>query len=261
MSTIEKALGLLEHFSVNSPEIGLSEFKRRTALDKGTLHRYLTSLRNCGFLEQNRTTRAYRLGPAFIRLSTVREKTVPLAKLAAAEVEKVASELHELVHAALPQSNGMSALYASDGGYAGTRVGFDEAEILPFHATSSGIAMLAFGPAELEEAGLAGKLQKFTSQTPVTHDETRALVAKTKESGFAITNESFEDDVCSVAVPFFDHSELAIGTIAIATPAARMTREMQALAKEALVRASTELSRNLGGRVPDILARKWAGAG
>ena len=49
MSTIEKALMLLEHFSSNRPEIGLTEFKTRTSIDKGTLHRHLTALRIVAF--------------------------------------------------------------------------------------------------------------------------------------------------------------------------------------------------------------------
>ena len=111
MSTIEKALMLLEHFSSNRPEIGLTEFKTRTSIDKGTLHRHLTALKNSGFLEQNYLTKAYRLGPAVIRLAAVRENTVPIVKTVQYYVDRIADNIHELVHAALPQKNGMSAIY------------------------------------------------------------------------------------------------------------------------------------------------------
>ena len=47
MSTIEKALGLLDYFSEDTPEIGLSDFKTLTKYDKGTTHRYLSALREC----------------------------------------------------------------------------------------------------------------------------------------------------------------------------------------------------------------------
>ncbi len=257
MSTIEKALGLLEHFSSQAPEIGLSEFKRLTNFDKGTTHRYLTSLKDCGFLEQNPITKAYRLGPAVIRLSAVREKTVPLARTAAQFVDEIAADLHELVHTALPQPTGMSMLYAVDGGNSGTRVAFDEAEILPFHATSSGIAMLAFGPKELSAQVLEEGLAEYTDRTPQTHKDVLEWVARTRADGFAAADQSFERDVCSIAVPFFDVRGTAMGTIAVATPAARMTMETRDTIKGRLTETGAALTHSLGGQVPPGLLQVW----
>ena len=80
---MEKALKLLSYFSESRPEIGLTEFKRLTGHDKGTVHRYLSDLRNGGFLEQNETTKAYSLGPALVRLAHVRNATNPILNIVA----------------------------------------------------------------------------------------------------------------------------------------------------------------------------------
>lgn len=258
MSTVEKALGLLEHFSTQSPEIGLSDFKKLTDFDKGTTHRYLSSLKECGFLEQNPTTKAYRLGPALIRLSVVREKTVPLINTVASHVDKIASEIRELVHASVPQPGGMSLLYAADGGSSGTRVALDEAELLPFYATSSGIAQLAFGTVAMREKALATPITQYTDHTPRTCDDIHALIAKTQANGAAFADRSFEEDVCSVAVPFFDHTAHAMGTIAIATPAARMPPKNRMAFIATLTEASLALTESLGGKIPADLYEIWA---
>lgn len=258
MSTIEKALTLLELFSVQSPEIGLSAFKERTGLDKATLHRHLTALRNCGFLEQDPRSRAYRLGPAVIRLSSVREKTRPLVKIAANVLDPLAAALEELVHAALPQSKGMSSLYAVDGGRTGTRVGFDEAEILPFHATSSGTAMLAFGDPRLRAKALKNTFTAYTDQTPVALEDVEKQIAAASARGFAQTDQTFEADVCSLALPFFDHSGLASGTISVAAPSARMSTDRRPIILSKLAQAAIRLSGDLGGDVPGDLKSKWA---
>jgi len=257
MSTIEKALGLLEHFSSQSPEIGLSDFKRLTAFDKGTTHRYLTALKECGFLEQNPTTKAYRLGPAIIRLAAVRESTVPLRSTVAIHVDRIATEIRELVHASVPQSSGMSMLYALDGGISGTRVALDEAEVLPFHATSSGIAQLAFGSVAMREKVLAKRIKAFTERTPASREDVEALIEKARARGAAIADGSYEADVCSVAVPFFDNSACAIGTIAVATPSARMTPEMRQNITTILIQNSQHLTQSLGGTVPADLRELW----
>ena len=258
MSTIEKALMLLEHFSRERPEIGLTEFKTRTSIDKGTLHRHLTALKNSGFLEQNYLTKAYRLGPAVIRLAAVRENTVPIVKTVQYYVDRIADNIHELVHAALPQKNGMSAIYAKDGGYHGVRVNFDEAEILPFHATSSGLALLAFHDDTLVANVLSKKLVSFTDSTPTDAADIKANLETIRTHGFAFTDQSYEDEVGSVAVPFFGVKGDAIGTLAIAIPVSRINKSFHEIIIKQLIVASTELCRDLGGQIPTNVATIWA---
>ena len=257
MSTIEKALTLLDFFSSSRSEIGLTEFKNLSGLDKGTTHRYLNSLKIMGFLEQNRVTRGYRLGPAVMRLANVRERTTPMARIVRSHIDPLAEEIGELVHAALPQTGGMSSLYARDGGILGTRVGFDEAELLPFHATSSGIAMLAFGPDTMKDELHTRQLKSYTSSTTSDLDEVHRLISKAREQGYVATDQTYEDDVCSVALPFFGADDFAVGTIAIATPSARMTDKMRPLFATRLGNAARAITTDLGGQVPATLDQIW----
>ncbi len=258
MSTIEKALGLLEHFSAERPEIGLSEFKTLTGVDKGTLHRHLTALRNCGYLEQHHTTRAYRLGPAIIRLSNVREKTVPLVKTVESYIERIAENVQELAHAALPEKKGMTSIYAADVGSHGTRVSFDESEILPFHATSSGIAVLAFSSDSFVKTALSKQPVRYTESTATSVEDIQALLTEARATGIATANQSFEKEVVSYAVPFFDYSGESMGSLAIATPASRMDATLANKCITELVRAGLNLSRDLNGKIPPHLAESWA---
>jgi len=78
MGTISKALDLLGHFSSTRSQIGLTEFVTLTRRDKATVHRHLSELEQNGFLEQHPQTRAYRLGPALLRLAAVREAAFPM---------------------------------------------------------------------------------------------------------------------------------------------------------------------------------------
>ncbi len=258
MSTIEKALGLLEHFSAAHPEIGLSEFRTLTGVDKGTLHRHLTALRNCGVLEQNHSTRAYRLGPAVIRLAIVREKTVPLAKTVKSHIDRISDRVQELTHAALPEKKGMTSIYAKDAGSHGTRVSFDEAEILPFHATSSGIAMLAFSNEEFVQSVLSQHLESYTAATATDISDVEKLIAKARSSGIASVDQSYEAEVVSYAVPFFGPGGDAMGTIAIATPASRMDAALADKCINELVAAGQNLSHDLSGQTPPSIAAIWA---
>ena len=257
MATIKKALGLLEYFSNSKPEINLVEFRRLSDFNKGTVHRYLTSLRDKGFLEQNQKTKAYRLGPAIIRLAAVREQTVPMIKIVAPHVDRLAGSICELVHAGLPQPQGMSALYSNNGVRSGTRVSFEESQILPFHATASGVAMLAFGPPHILKTAASRPIQKFTDSTPLTIDSIKAMANIAQKSGYAATDNSFEIDVSSVAVPFFGTDTVAIGTLAVATPHARMDSSNRTLIASLLSKLAFSVTQDLGGSIPPKIAKIW----
>ena len=257
MSTVQNALGLLNLFTQTQSEIGLTQFKNISGFDKGTTNRYLKSLKTLGFLEQNSETRAYRLGPAVVRLAAIREKTFPISRIVEIHVNALAQEMGELVHASLYSDMGMSPLYHRDGGISGTRVGFDPAELLPLHATASGIAMLAFGPKDLLVELSQTKLHKFTDRTQTDIGSIKKTVAQAQALGFAHTNQTFETDVTSVAIPFFDSSDLAIGTISVATPQFRMTDAFRFEILTKAINTSRTISSELGGMAPRDLNEKW----
>lgn len=260
MGTITKALNLLNHFSPNHPEIGLTEFRKLSGQDKATVHRHLIELTSNGFLEQNPVTRGYRLGPAILRLAAVRERLFPARTIVAPLVEALASELGELVHVSLREGNHMSPLFHHDALIHGTRVYFDEAELLPLHATASGLAMLAFGPENLLPDLLKTPLPAATEHTITDHNLLRSTVEKVREAGIAFVDQGFEAHVSSFAAPLFGDQPEAIGTIAVALPTVRVTDDMRRIIKAALPRTANEVTEKLGGTVPVDLRRIWTNA-
>ena len=152
MGTITKALNLLKLFSPQRGEISLSEFKAITGKDKATIYRHLSELEACGLLEQNRISKSYRLGPAIMRLAAIRETCFPLKTLVAPIVDDLSRNLEELAHMSIYQDDVMCPVYYADLHNHGTRISFDMGEMLPLHATASGLSMLSFGPTSLLES-------------------------------------------------------------------------------------------------------------
>jgi len=257
MATVDNALRLLNLFSQGHSEIGLTEFKALSGFDKGTTHRYLKSLKALGYLEQNAATKAYRLGPTIVRLAAIREQTFPLTKIVAMHVDALAERTGELVHASLKTDEGMSSLHHKDGGISGARVGFDPAEILPMHATSSGIAVLAFGSPDLLENLAQSSFEKFTENTNTAFTAVKETVRQARNLGFSHMSQSYEAEVTSVGLPFFDNSGEAIGAISVATPRFRMTDEFR---NEILIKAidtSRAITTEIGAQTPEYLNQKW----
>ncbi|MHA7776798.1 IclR family transcriptional regulator [Roseibium sp. M-1] len=260
MGTITKALNLLNHFSASRPEIGLTEFRNLSGQDKATVHRHLTELAANGFLEQNPGTKGYRLGPAILRLAAVRERLFPARRLVAPIVERLAAELGELVHVSLREGDHLSPLFHHDALIHGTRVYFDEAELLPLHATASGLAMLAFGPDQLLKTLLKKTLKPSTGYTITDPNLLRETVEQVRTEGIAFVDQGFEEHVSSFAAPVFADMPEAAGTIAVATPTVRMTDALKAKIRSRLPLAAAEVTEKLGGIVPVDLRRIWRDA-
>lgn len=247
MGTITKALNLLDFFSRARPEIGLGEFVRLSGRDKATVHRHLVELEQNGFLEQNRITRAYRLGPALLRLSGVREGTYPIRRLVRPIVTALADEIGELAHFSLLQGMALSPVFHADPQRHGTQVHFDEAEILPLHATSSGLAVLAFSDATFRKKVLSKPLTAFTTHTPVEPAVILEMLETTRRAGLSRLDRGYDDEVVSQAAPIFGASPGVLGALSVAVPIVRAKPEHLREIAAALLEAARSATRSLGG--------------
>jgi IclR family acetate operon transcriptional repressor len=252
MGTITKALEMLNLFSRTKPEIGLGEFVRLTGRDKATVHRHLVELERNGFLEQHPATRAYRIGPAILRLSSVREATHPVRKLLRPIVDRLADEVGELAHASLLQGDQLSPIFHADPRRHGTQVHFDEAEMLPLHATSSGLAVLAFSSPAFANRILSGALPPFTEKTISDPARLKRILEDIRSTGIGMAEQTFDQEVASEGAPIFDASGKPVGALAVAVPMVRASDEKMAAIRSALLAAAQVATTSLGGVFPDI---------
>lgn len=256
MTVISKALALLDQFSLTQPEIGLSEFCRLSGHDKATTYRYLTSLEGSGFVEKNSKTKAYRMGPVLLRLAQVREQTVPRKASVIAPLEALAENLGETAHATVLSGEKLLGLADCTTQKHSTRVVVDIADF-PLHATASGIACLSFGQPELMETALKS-LVEHTIKTPATPEALQAAVDEARLVGIAITDQTHEAGVRSLAAPVFDQSGQIAGAVAIAGLVGRLTPERDIEAAQAVIQAAFEITQNWGGCIPDGLQTLWS---
>lgn len=248
MKTVDKALNLLGLFTVATPERGLSDIARAAGLDKATALRLLGALLRHGLVEQRSDSRRYRLGPALLQLALVREATAPVASVLGPVVERLAAATGETAHATLCGGGTLRTVAIAEGSRT-TRVVLHPSEVLEIHATASGLAFLAFAAPEEAEAALAAcGFARFTPRTPATREAVEALVARARGRGWALADQTFEEEVVGIAAPFFDATGRAAGAVAVASPASRIDRAAEARIARLVVAAALEATAGLGGR-------------
>jgi IclR family acetate operon transcriptional repressor len=246
---VKRALSLLDLFSESVPEIGLSDASRMSGHDKATVHRLLNTLGAAGLVEQNSSTKRYRLGPAVLHLARLREATFPVLSVVQPVLDALSDLTGETTHCSLYSNNALAVIATTESKKA-NRVSMRGSEILPFHATASGLAFLAFAAPDLVTRAISLPPTAFTDVTMTSKAELMAAMKETRMLGYAMAERSFEADVCGVAVPIFGPDQFAIGAIAVAVPSHRATPELQALIVEALLPISHDLTRKLGNSPP-----------
>lgn len=249
MRTVEKALRLLDLFTETRPSLGLSEVARAAGLDKATAQRMLADLGAAGLLEQDPDSRAWRLGAGLLRLARLREAAFPVASVLNPILARLAEETGETAHASLRAGRDLGTVGVVESTRS-NRVYVEPGLVLPLHATASGIAYCAHARPEVLAEVLARPLPALTAATPTDPARLAAAVAQARAQGWAAADQTLEAEVCGLAVPLFGPDGWAVGALAVATPAARMTPEARARILAALGPAARAATEGMGGRVP-----------
>lgn len=221
VKTVDKAMSLLDQFSAEHLEIGLTELSQMAGLDKAATRRLLLALAKHGFIEQVAETRKYRLGHGFLRLARLREDTVPMERAAQEVADWLALEVNDTAHVAIPGATGMTTV-----GYRlpnkGNCINIIRSQVLLYHATASGIAFLAFASDATRKRVLGLKRKKESDFTLTSKPELMAKLEQTRADGYSQSRNALEVGVASVGMAFFTGGADPAGTVAIAVPDANM---------------------------------------
>lgn len=246
MSTVGKAISLLELFTPREPEFGLSDLARRAGFDKATTRRLLLALGAHGFVEQDADSRRYRLGAGLARLARIREAHVPFLQISTPVARELALQTGETIHLSEYSAGALATVHVESSAKA-NRVNVDVGQILPLHGTASGIAFLAFARPEIAAAYLDRKLEAFTAHTIVARDQIMEHIRLATLRGYSQSAQGYEEGVFSVAAAILGPESHAIGTLAVASPLSRTDDRIAALHGQAVLHAARQISQRLNG--------------
>ena len=92
VSSLLKAVSILQCFSYDEPELGISDIVRKVEMPRTTVHRILSTLLRTGLLTRQNNVGKYRIGPALYTMGSLYLVTTDI--LAAAEpVTELLNEL------------------------------------------------------------------------------------------------------------------------------------------------------------------------
>ena len=249
IQSVGRAFAILEQFSPNEREIGVTALAARVGLHKSTCFGLLHTLQNLGYIQQNPDNGRYSLGIKSFELGQRYIQGQDLRAIAAPYLRQLMESTQETVHLVLLE--GARAIYIDkvEGPHSMTissRVG-KEARM---HCSGVGKILLAYLPDSMYKVAI-DKLE-MSRNTDRTITDKRLLIEHLRlirEQGYAVDDEEIEIGLCCIAAPIFNSKNQVIAAISISGPNARLMRERFSSFIEQAKNCARTISHLLGNNI------------
>ena len=246
IQSVDRAARILKVLASGPRRLGVSEIADRLELTRPTVHGLLQTLQAHGFVEQDRDSDKYQLGPGLLQLGNSYLDLNELRARALVHSERLATRADAAVRVGVMHGDTVVVVhhvFRPDTTLQILEVGAE----LPLHASALGKAMLAFLPAASVADLLDEPLPRLTSRT-LSPRALREQLQEVRERGFARERDEAVLGESSIASPIFDHSGHAVGSIGIVGDTERIIpRGPSKPWVAAVAEAARGVSRELGG--------------
>jgi DNA-binding IclR family transcriptional regulator len=244
LQTIQKIGPVLDLFTVEHPEWGVSEVAEAIGVPRSSAHALLASLVETGLL-QSRARGRYRVGWRVIELGETLRGTVNVRTVAYPVLEQLVKDYGETSHLAVMERSRVLYVEKILGTHmvnvTGARVG---AQLEP-HCSAVGKVLLAHRTSQEIRRILAGTtLRRFTPTTITDSDALCAELDTVTTAGVAYDRGEVVSDVHCVAAPVRDDMGQVIAAVSLTAPENRFNRS-RAEFTQAVKAAATEISARL----------------
>ncbi|MFT4051488.1 MAG: IclR family transcriptional regulator [Microbacterium sp.] len=225
---------------------GVRELAGRLGVSPSTVHRLITDLEKLGLVGRT-PAGSYRLGLEFLRLAWTTTARYPLHEVSTETLSELMEHTGETAFFCVysePRRQMMFTLSIESSHP--LRYTLPLQQWLPLHGGASGLAILAYAPAEIQEEVANGVLEPLTERTIVEAPSLLARLATVREEGYAITHGERIEGAIAIAAPVFGHSGV-IGSIGISLPEGRFNAAKSSTLAHVVRDAAQSLSGYLKG--------------
>jgi DNA-binding IclR family transcriptional regulator len=246
INSIDRTLQILQLFSPQKPEWGISEISKELHLYKSCIHNTLYTLLNRGFVVQNSSNGKYCLSIKFFELGSIVFGDIDLRKIAHPYLEEIAREFNETVHMGI-LSDGEVISVEQEKSNQSLHHQIVIGKRAPLHCTGVGKAIMAFlNKEELEKIIKKKGLKRFTENTIVDFNKLQDELKEIVNQGYAIDNMEHELGVRCIAAPIRNYQGKVNASLSVSGPAFRIKGERIALIKDKLIKCCNMISRKTG---------------
>jgi len=245
MTASKKIFTILEELCIDG-DFGVSELSTRLSIGKSTIHRYLSILKDLGYVEQNEKSNKYYATLKTFELGSLVLSRVKLVKVARNQMEELSKKVHETINLALFEAG--KVLYIDKIESAETlRMDLAVGRTVPAYCTALGKVFLShLKDDELEDYLNNCVLKANTGKTITDASELKMHLKKVRKIGFAIDDRELDEGIRCIAAPIYDNSGNVAAALSISGPTIRMKIEQIAALSNLIKEVTRDISQKLG---------------
>ncbi|WP_102346550.1 IclR family transcriptional regulator [Bacillus sp. Marseille-P3661] len=244
LSSMRNALRLLNLFTMDEPELTLSEIAGKLEVGISTAFRLTSTLMHEDFLTKDSVSKKFRLGASILGYGNIIVSQNQLYKASAVPVEKLAIATGESSHIAILKENQTIYLNKIDSKHP-VHLLSHAGKQNPVHCTSSGQVILAYQSESLIEKVIEKGLSPYTKNTIISPVKFKELLITIRKQGYAMSIEEMHDNVSSIAAPIKNILGEVVGSISIAGPTSRVNSQTSSRLIKLVKNAALEVAEQL----------------
>ncbi|MCG8484809.1 MAG: IclR family transcriptional regulator [Clostridia bacterium] len=217
VKSIVKAFDILELLDKRN-ELGITEISEALGLDKSTVHRLISTLKEKGYVVQNASNNKYSNSFKLFEMGNNVVERLGFRRQAQPYLEHLARVTNETVNLAIMYDSNIIYIDKIESS-ATIKVDLNVGKKLPAYCTGLGKAMLAFMSQEKMEKIMADvEFIQYTNKTVADYPELLEQLKAIKQQGYSIDDEEYVEGLKCVSAPIFSYSGEVIAAISVAIP-------------------------------------------
>jgi IclR family transcriptional regulator, pca regulon regulatory protein len=220
--SLERGLAVLSAFRPDRPALGISELSRELGLTRSTTHRYVATLASLRYLEQDSSTRRYRLGPRVLDLGFSMLRSLELREIAAPHLRRLTETTGHTSNLAIRDDIDViliDRVRGRPGRYHHLEFSLHVGSRLPSYCSATGKALLAFLPRpDLDQ--ILDRIDLVQRGPRTLTDKVSLLteLEQVRRTGLATNDEELESALRSIAAPIRSRSGEVVAAVNVAIP-------------------------------------------
>ncbi|MBU2549513.1 MAG: IclR family transcriptional regulator [Proteobacteria bacterium] len=250
IQSVDRALKILEILGESPRPLSLTEVARRAGLIKTTAQRFINTLTSLGYLIREENKR-YALGAKTLSLGFRFLNSSSLVSVSRPYLDELSTALEATVNLAVLDHCDVLVLYRRE---VRRFLKFDihPGSKLLAYGSSLGRALLAGLPdEEILQRLDQMDIKRLTPRTVVSKEGIMELIAETRDTGYAISDQEQSMDLCSIATPLLNDQNQMVAVINVSLDAMkRSDADNVEAARVRLLSTGERISRLLGYEGP-----------
>jgi DNA-binding IclR family transcriptional regulator len=239
--TIEKALKVLDAFSIAQQKLGIQQLETITDLPRATLYRIINPLLKNKYLQFDKATEKYFLGIKIYERAGIVKRGFELTKVLPYHLDRAKEDVKHTITVGVLRAESIIQIdmrESAEGLKIGTYIGKISQ---PTHGLL-GKVLLAYQPKDKSQELLAKyPPPKWNGKADYSPDDIIATYEAVLENGYATSFNDLYEEVSGLAFPIFNHRNDCIAAVAILLPTVKFTADE----KSRCIRLGKRLAKNI----------------